>query len=153
MSAWTVLSVLSNIQVEKWCEDDNKQKYRLYLYLLFAISATLFSAGRAYILVMSGLKLGRTIHKKMIKSLLYASITKFYNRVPIGRILNRLSKDLREVDEAIGYAVGNTFVCGFNLISSLLMCIYGSTPYILIAILIVGFFCRQLLRYYLKSLR
>jgi ABC-type multidrug transport system fused ATPase/permease subunit len=55
----------------------------------------LFSGTRAYILVTGGIKQGRTIHKKVIKALLYASITTFYNRVPVGRILNRMSKDLR----------------------------------------------------------
>ena len=63
--------------------------------MALAISAIAFIGVRIYTLVMSGIKLGRTVHKKMIKSLLYASITDFYNRVPIGRLLNRLSKDLR----------------------------------------------------------
>ena len=95
MSSWTILSVISNIQIERWCEDENKSKSHLYFYLVFSISATVFSGARAYILITAGIKQGRTVHKKMIKSLLYASITRFYNRVPVGRILNRLSKDLR----------------------------------------------------------
>lgn len=53
---------------------------------------------RAYVLVIGGIKCGRTVHKKIIKSLLYASLNRFYNRVPQGRIINRLSKDMREVD-------------------------------------------------------
>jgi hypothetical protein len=36
-----------------------------------------------------------TVHKSMIKGLLYASLSNFYNRVPVGRIINRLTKDLR----------------------------------------------------------
>lgn len=63
--------------------------------MALAVGATLFSSTRAMILVSSGLRQGRILHKKMIKSLLYAGIIRFYNRVPIGRILNRLSKDLR----------------------------------------------------------
>lgn len=59
------------------------------------MSAAFLSGLRAYILILSGVKQGRIIHKKTIKALLYASLTKFYNRVPMGRILNRLSKDLR----------------------------------------------------------
>lgn len=68
------------------------------MYLGFAVAATILSGARAYVLITSGIRQGRTIHKKVIKALLYASITKFYNRVPIGRILNRLSKDLRDID-------------------------------------------------------
>lgn len=120
---------------------------------MFAISGTVFSGTRAYILITSGIRQGRIVHKKMIKSLLYASIVRFYNRVPIGRILNRLSKDLREIDESIGYAVGGTFVCFFSLLASLAMCVYASTLYVMIPILFVSIVCRQLLRYYLKSQR
>lgn len=65
------------------------------MYLGFAISATLFSGIQSYILVLSGVKQGRVLHKQIIKALLYTSLSKFYNRVPMGRILNRLSKDLR----------------------------------------------------------
>lgn len=98
MSAWAVLAVYSNIQIERWCEDETKDIKYLYLYLVLAISATLFSGIRAYILCVSGIRQGRNAHKQVIKALLYTSLTQFYNRVPIGRILNRLSKDLREVD-------------------------------------------------------
>jgi ABC-type multidrug transport system fused ATPase/permease subunit len=53
---------------------------------------------RAYTLVIGGIKLGSTTHKKIIKALLYTSLNDFYNRVPTGRIINRLTKDMREVD-------------------------------------------------------
>ena len=80
-------------------------------------------------------------------------MVRFYNRVPIGRILNRLSKDLREVDEALGYAVGNTLVNFFRLSSGLVICIYASTPLVIIPCIIVGFVCLKLNTYYLKSQR
>jgi len=38
------------------------------------------------------------IHSKTVTSLLSASINQFYNRVPVGRIINRLSKDITQVD-------------------------------------------------------
>ncbi len=50
---------------------------------------------RAYVLIIGGIKCGGKMHKKITKSLFYASLNKFYNRVPLGRIVNRLSKDLR----------------------------------------------------------
>jgi ABC-type multidrug transport system fused ATPase/permease subunit len=88
-----------------------------------------------------------------MKALLYASITKFYNRVPIGRILNRLSKDLREIDESLGFAVGNIFVCFFSALGSLVMCLYASTMIVMVPIVGVGMICFWLLKYYLKSMR
>jgi len=46
-------------------------------------------------MIMSSAQQGMTVHKSMIKGLLYASLSNFYNRVPVGRIINRLTKDLR----------------------------------------------------------
>ena len=102
---------------------------------------------------MGAYKLGRTIHKKMLKSLLYASLSEFYNRVPLGRIINRLSKDLREIDESIGYAIGWTLRCFFSLFSNLIICIYASTPFVLIPIILITFVCFRLQKYYLKTQR
>ena len=95
MSLWMGMATYSNIQIQRWCQDEARAQSYLHLYLVFAVLASFFSGARAFILVGSGIRLGRIIQKKMMKSLLYASITKFYNRVPIGRILNRLSKDLK----------------------------------------------------------
>lgn len=121
--------------------------------MAFGMSAVIFIGVRVFTLVMSGINLGRTIHKKMIKSLLYASILNFYNRVPIGRVLNRLSKDLREVDEAIGYSIGNFLVSIFSLLSNLIICFYASTPYVVIPMALIAFLCYRLQNYYLKTQR
>ena len=49
----------------------------------------------AYVLVISGGNQSIVVHKNVTLGLLYASLGNFYNRVPIGRIVNRLTKDLR----------------------------------------------------------
>ena len=153
MAIWTGMATYSNIQIQKWCDDDSKTQSYLHLYFVFAVLASFFSGARAFILVGSGIKLGRIIQKKMIKSLLYASINNFYNRVPVGRILNRLSKDLKEVDEEIGYSVGNTLVSSFQLLATLIMCVYASTPWISIIVCVMVFICYKIQKYYLKSQR
>lgn len=45
-----------------------------------------------------GLKTSKMIHNNVIKSLLNASYTKFYNTILIGRLMNRLSKDIYNID-------------------------------------------------------
>ena len=46
------------------------------------------------VLAVAAAKQGTVAHHSMIKGLLYAGLSDFYNRVPKGRILNRLTKDL-----------------------------------------------------------
>ena len=57
--------------------------------------AGVFTSLRSAYIYYAGLNQSSTVHKKMIKGLIYASIPEFYDRVPTGRILNRVSKDLR----------------------------------------------------------
>lgn len=45
-----------------------------------------------------GLSTSRKIHNSVIHSLLNASYTKFYNTILIGRLMNRLSKDIYNID-------------------------------------------------------
>jgi ATP-binding cassette subfamily C (CFTR/MRP) protein 1 len=108
---------------------------------------------RAYTLVIGGIKCGTTVHKKITKALLYASLNKFYNRVPLGRIINRLTKDMREIDEAIGYSVGNFVVSLFGLLGTLVICIYASTYLVILPMIIVGYLSNRFRVYYMKTQR
>lgn len=67
--------------------------------------------------------------------------------------MNRLTKDLRELDETIGYAVGNFLTYLFSLIGTLSICIYGSTPFMIIPTVIVIYLCNKLREYYMKTQR
>ena len=89
----------------------------------------------------------------MIKSLVYASLTEFYNRVPQGRIINRLSKDLRELDEPIGSYIRWLARANFSLFSSLIVCVYASTLLVLIPIVFVLYMSYRFQQYYLKTQR
>lgn len=89
------LSTLANVQIERWCENPKDGYDDLWLFAGFSIGSAFFAFFRALTLVFSGVKQGGIAHKKMIKGLLYASIPEFFDRVPVGRILNRVSKDLR----------------------------------------------------------
>ena len=50
---------------------------------------------RAFILLRFNIKAMRNCHKKMFQALLKAPINNFFERVPVGRILNRFSEDMK----------------------------------------------------------
>jgi ATP-binding cassette subfamily C (CFTR/MRP) protein 1 len=102
---------------------------------------------------ISGIRQGTIVHKKMIQGLLYASIPEFFDRVPTGRILNRVSKDLRELDEVIGFTVGGFMMSSFMLVGILTICVYASTVYVIIPIILFLVMNYYLKAYYMKSQR
>lgn len=153
MSCWMTLSTLANVQIERWCEDPKDGLVDLWLFAGLSIGSGFFAFFRALTLVFSGIKQGTIAHKKMIKGLLHASIPEFFDRIPTGRILNRVSKDLRELDEAIGFNFGNCLVATFSLLGNLTICVYASTPLILIPMVFFVAGCYFFKGYYMKTQR
>lgn len=151
MLCWISLTISALMIMEQWCEDPINNNNYLYLYIGFSIGSALFIFIRAYKLVLSGAKQGNLVHRRMIKALLYASLGNFFNRVPLGRIINRLTKDLRELDEVIGFRIGNVLVNVFSLTGNLIICVYGSTPYMLIFVAIVGFISYRMRKYFMRT--
>ena len=89
----------------------------------------------------------------MIKGLLYTSLSDFYNRIPVGRIVNRLTQDLGNLDEGISYCLKGFIACLFNMLEALVICVYASSPLVLIPIILVGITCSKLRVYYMKTRR
>lgn len=78
----------------------------------------------------------------MMISLLYAPITEFFERIPLGRILNRVSKDIATLDLDIGWRIGENLVNIFCFIGDVVVLVLASSPYVLIAIFILVFIAK-----------
>lgn len=89
----------------------------------------------------------------MFSNLLFSSLNEFFDRVPLGRILNRLSKDLNAVDSNFPSVAGNVLVFLFFLIGNVIIIVYCSTVWVLLPILIYVICCYYLKNYYMKSQR
>jgi ABC-type multidrug transport system fused ATPase/permease subunit len=87
-----------------------------------------------------------------MKHILYSSYTNFFNRVPIGRIINRLSKDLKELDEIVGKSLSMCLIYFVQLLSAMTLMIYCSTYFAsipLVTIFVLTYFIRK---YYKSAL-
>lgn len=71
---------------------------------------------RAISLFWRGLITSKSIHSDMIKSILFAPVNTFFDRMPIGRILNRLSKDISLIDTDVPILIGNVLVGALQFI-------------------------------------
>lgn len=89
----------------------------------------------------------------MISNLLFSSLNEFFDRVPLGRILNRLSKDLNAIDSNFPAVCGNMLVFAFFLLGNVIVIVYCSTFWVLFPILIFLISCYYLKNYYMKPQR
>ena len=87
----------------------------------------------------------------MIKGLLYADLSNFFNRVPTGRIVNRLTKDLSELDFKVMDALSFLLVNFFDLLGTLVICAVAGTPLALIPMALSIALSIFLRKYYMKT--
>jgi ATP-binding cassette, subfamily C (CFTR/MRP), member 1 len=80
-------------------------------------------------------------------------LNEFHERVPVGRIMNRLTKDMRELDESIGNSLTYFLNNSFTLIGTIIVCVYGSTLLMVVPVLIVMHLCNRLRIYYMQTQR
>jgi ATP-binding cassette, subfamily C (CFTR/MRP), member 4 len=107
---------------------------------------------RTDLVIRRGLHVGKTVHNDLIRYVFQAPINLFYDVTPIGKILNRFSKDIAVVDEQIYYNF-NGFL--LNIWSAIFALVVASiaVPYIVAVILIFAIVMGCVFTYSMKGYR
>ena len=77
----------------------------------------------------------------MVACLLYAPLNEFFERIPLGRILNRFTKDIACIDEEIYWALDYFSLAIMNIVNTAIMNMFSSSPYIAIPIFFYVLIC------------
>lgn len=157
MFGWMIFNTLFNIWLSVWTADatnvNHEDNYYVGYYVMFGVFYGLFAFFRAMIIAMSSPTMSAVIHESMMSNLLFSSLNEFFDRVPLGRILNRLSKDLNSVDSTITVLFGNFIVFFFFLICNVLVILYCTSIWILIPISLFIISIYMLKGFYMKPNR
>ena len=85
----------------------------------------------------------------MLTRVLNAPINLYFDVTPIGRVLNRFSKDLQKVETDLSYVLGSTMACFYITIATLIVaCI--AVPWILF---ILPLFTYAIVKVYVYSIQ
>ncbi|MCJ1350607.1 MAG: hypothetical protein MMC33_000588 [Icmadophila ericetorum] len=107
--------------------------YYLIIYLTIGISYALITLLRDLLVFSGSLKASSRIYERLLSSILYAKLL-FFDRVPLGQITNRLSRDVEVLDQSLA-----TFsVSAFQIAGTLAM-IVVLISIVLPAFLLVAF--------------
>ena len=77
----------------------------------FCFGMGFFILLRVGLLVVAQLKVSSHLHNKLIKMVFQAPINLFFDVTPIGKVLNRFSRDLSIIDENLFFDFGTVLEC------------------------------------------
>ena len=151
---WQTLKCGSDLWIAYW----NKQvsnsfsSYYFTIYAGLGLGSTLFVFFRLLLIAKGSLSNSRELHNKMVTCLVHAPINLYHDTVPKGQILNRLSKDLDNLDYLSNLVFNNTVTYGMNLLGEIIICAIFQ-PYCLILVPIIFLLGMIIMNYYLHCSR
>lgn len=92
--------VLADTQGSYSTWTSSRSMYYLRMYAIWALIFIGVSMLRDLILLFGALRSSRNLYERMTKAILQAR-PQFFDRTPIGRIMNRFSKDLETIDQEV----------------------------------------------------
>ena len=92
----------------------------------------------AFTLVIGSIKATGLLHAQLLQVILRSPMG-FFDTTPVGRIVNRFSKDVDVIDTLIPRNLEAWFKCTFHVVGTLFVICY-STPYFLVVAAPLGLF-------------
>jgi len=157
VSFFLIFSELTKIGNDLWLTfwTDNKFNFSVLKYVIIylgwsvlqAIAKALFSI----IITYAGINAAKKIHRNAIKRVISAPIS-FFDTTPLGRIINRFSKDQDSVDNVLTETIQSFISCFAVTISTLIIIIY-TTPMFIIPLVPLLFVYYIMQEYYRSTSR
>nr|XP_045001464.1 ATP-binding cassette sub-family C member 4 [Jaculus jaculus] len=123
----------------------------LGIYAGLTVATVLFGIARSLLVFYVLVNASQTLHNKMFESILKAPVL-FFDRNPIGRILNRFSKDIGHMDDLLPLTFLD-FIQTLLLVVSVIAVAAAVIPWIMIPLLPLFIVFLVLRRYFLETSR
>ncbi|KAI5791332.1 P-loop containing nucleoside triphosphate hydrolase protein [Pyronema domesticum] len=137
------IGIASNSGVNVW--------YYLSMYALLAFAYVFLSFLREVIVFAGSLKASRDIHNQLLHNVMRAK-GRFFDSTPLGRIMNRFSKDLEAVDQEVA-PVALGMIHSLGSVIAIVILITIITPGFLFAGLFITFLYVLIGIFYLRASR
>ncbi|KAG1690982.1 Multidrug resistance-associated protein 7 [Nymphon striatum] len=107
-------------------------KFYLTIYGSIAAASSIFTLGRAFLFAYGCIHAAIVIHKKLLEKILVMTL-KFFESTPLGRILNRFSTDINNIDDILPFIL-NIVVASFIQLIGMIVVISYSLVWIILVI-------------------
>ncbi|CAI2167258.1 20609_t:CDS:10 [Funneliformis geosporum] len=123
------LSVSTNVFLKYWSSRESNDDVLFYLaiYGLIGLSYSLMTIIQTIVLcIFCALRAARKLHHQLLLGIIRSPMS-FFDTTPLGRILNRFSKDIYTIDEVLPRTFAGYFRTLFSVIATIVV-ISFSTP-------------------------
>jgi ABC-type multidrug transport system fused ATPase/permease subunit len=150
-------AIASNVWLSQWSDDVHNKKashplsFYLGIYATFGVLQSTSTMLGTVFLYVGGVRASKTLHRQMLKTVLRAPMS-FFDMTPLGRIINRFSKDMYMIDESIPESLFWCIFC-FFIILSIVVVISYTTPVFLSVVIPIALFYFLSQRYYVTTSR
>lgn len=94
--------------------------YYISVYALIGVLYSLLATFRIFVTFFTGIRASNRIFKRVLTTILRARL-RFFDKTPLGRIMNRFSKDIESVDQELTPFAEGAFICLVSCFSILLV--------------------------------
>ncbi|XP_063816842.1 ATP-binding cassette sub-family C member 3 isoform X2 [Pseudophryne corroboree] len=143
LSDWTNEAIINGTQ-------QNTDK-RLGVYAALGLLQGVLVMASSFTLAMAGIGAARKLHLALLDNKMHTPQS-FYDTTPIGRIINRFSKDIYVIDEVIPPTILMFLATFFTSISTMIV-IVSSTPLFAVVIIPLAFIYVFVQRFYVATSR
>ena len=129
MCIWQSAKSGSSLWISYWSKDENREKdsnskWKFFgIYSLLDGGSVIFIFLKTFLLVIGMIKLQKNLHIDILSKLIKAPINLFYDVIPEGQIMNRLSKDIDIIIYSI-FDIGDFLLDLVSCIGALVLCCF-----------------------------
>ncbi|KAJ2667813.1 hypothetical protein GGI25_006519, partial [Coemansia spiralis] len=143
------------VKLEVWQNEQAMQNqnaaYWLGIYVAFCFIEIVWAMMQWVVTFIGGLKASRNIHNQLLHSIVHAT-PRFFDTTPVGRIINRFSRDMQTVDFGIVSMVVSWFSGIMSLVVTFII-ISSIIPMFTIGAMIISISYAVIAFYYLNTSR
>lgn len=132
---------------------DQDDSFYYTVYAILGLTSGCLVYVRIRMVFFRSLEVNRKLHNEMFYKVIRAPVNLFFDRVPLGRLINRFTADLNIFDFMVPFALGTILYLPFNLISRFLVCAFAGTMWVFPLIVVFFYLGIKLQRAYLDIYR
>lgn len=121
-------------------ETSQSTMYYLMIYFFIGLTQSFLAAIKIILNFMAGIGASNRIFKSLLRCTLYSKI-RFFDVTPLGRIMNRFSKDIESIDQELTPYIEASFSCLIQALSTLVLITFITPTFLSVATIIAVLYC------------